>query len=136
MKYIISTAKSETVTNWTPSEFRKHYLRWTPREIFEQVTAEADPAGTWQEWLVTNDKDEAAAEMDRIKKSPWELIKFFIHNECLGLSMTVFKLESDNEDEDDPCRISLIEFIAGEYEHEIEPEDEPDHEEEPEDDEF
>ncbi len=121
MRYIISTVTNETLTTWKPEEFRKKYFRWTAQEVFQSTVNWADPAGTWQEWLVTNDVDEVMTEWERIKKLTG-LTKADVFNGRIRWTETVYMLEADNEDEEDPNQIDLLDWHAEGYEHE--PEDE------------
>ena len=122
MTYIISTAESEFNTYWKPSEYRRHYLRWKPEQVFEWVARDADPAGTWQEWGVFENKIMAEAEMNRMKHCAIASNEIDRRNGHIVIASKVFKLERDNEDENDPNQIELLDWYAEGFEHE--PEDE------------
>ena len=122
MTYIISTAESEFNTYWKPSEYRRHYLRWKPEQVFEWVARDADPAGTWQTWWKVDDQDKARAELECMKKGEsgsWCFADTSISNDYVIITTTAIKLEWLNDDTSD---IELLDWYAEGFEHE--PEDE------------
>ena len=122
MAYIISTAESEFNTYWKPSEYRRHYLRWKPEQVFEWVARDADPAGTWQNWWKVDDQDKARAELERMGKGEsgsWCFADTSISNGYVIITTTAIKLEWLNDDTGD---IELLDWYAEGFEHE--PEDE------------
>lgn len=124
MKYIISTATYTEHFGESPSIYRERYIRWSARESFEEVCNTADPAGTWQEWETCYTEESARAEMKRIRETEKDLTYAFKSpiTGYIGYSETVFKLERDNEDEDDPNQIELLDWYAEGFEHEAEDE--------------
>ena len=122
MKYIISTATHNEHFGLRPGEFREALLSWSARESFDEVCNYADPAGTWQEWEICYTEESARAEMARIRETEKELTYAFKSpiTGSIGYSETVFKLERDNEDEDDPNQIELLDWYAEGFEHEPE----------------
>ena len=119
MTYIISTAESEFNTYWKPSEYRRHYLRWKPEQVFEWVARDADPAGTWQEWEVFETETAARAEFEYMKRCPIASITTFLSDGHIVIASKVFKLERIDDPEGD---VELLDWYAEGFEHE--PEDE------------
>ena len=120
MTYIISTAESEFNTYWKPSEYRRHYLRWKPEQVFEWVARDADPAGTWQTWWKVDDQDKARAELERMEKGEsgsWRFADTSISNGYVIITITAIKLEWFNDDTGD---IELLDWYAEGFEHEPE----------------
>lgn len=115
MKYIISTVTDEIRSTWTPEEFCRHYFWWTAEETFDDVAAWADPAGTWQIILETEDEAEARAEWKRVKAETG-LNEVDTMNGFMRWFETVYKFERDNEDESDPNQIELLEWHAEGFE--------------------
>ena len=122
MKYIISTATYNEHFGLRPGEFREALLSWSARESFDEVCNYADPAGTWQEWEICYTEESARAEMAHIRETEKEMTYAFKSpiTGSIGYSETVFKLERDNEDEDDPNQIELLDWYAEGFEHEPE----------------
>ena len=121
MKYIISTVTDEISSTWTPEEFCHHYFYQTADKIFDKISGWADPAGTWQTLLETEDEAEALAEWKRVKAETG-LNEVESVNGFMRWFETVYKFERDNEDEDDPNQIEFLDWYAEGFEHE--PEDE------------